>query len=622
MVVRGSTLDKVPESSAFARPKRRSSDAPGLLELQRAAGNRAAAALLGPRSIPRGLVQHRDPLAVQRCECQDRQPAEDHGELPAQRSVAPDQIDATAAPATLGAPHRRVTAAVSPSQLLALQRGAGNVAVASRPGLRAAPGATCQKEPLQHVQRSWLDDAEIAAGDAWDAAKEAGSQAGNAVRGAWDSAKEGVSDAAAAVGDTASSAWNAGANAVGDAVDSATSAGAAAGQAATGVVNGVASVAHGAVLTPGTTGAAVTAVQQLLSAAVPGIPLSGVVDAATTAAARAFQAAQGLSADGIVGPKTLEALTAGPSLLAQVRASLPTFSAEQIAMMSRMQAAGGIAGDARGDITKPGLIPVVTPTLPGGGRPGNATACGNQPCPPGDEITATPDISSSAERCIQAQYRTDHPASTVSSNKEYVFLTGRDSREKEALDCLRSNFTAKSGTHPGEPDIWDFTNNTMYEVTTKNGAPFRKGKIAAELLLANKIAADPECGGQFYGPGDWVPAGPCISLGGTDAFMTVANESGILVYTPFRRKKQKQKQEQEQEHPTTDEEKEKEEKLRRQLATIALAVGITLAVALVIVLVVVGVLTAPAWLPVVLAGLGATAVIALIASMHESTSSA
>ena len=42
----------------------------------------------------------------------------------------------------------------------------------------------------------------------------------------------------------------------------------------------------------------------------------------------------------------------------------------------------------------------------------------------------------------------------------------------------RRNFTAKGGTSLGEPDIWDITQGTMYEVTTKSGATFRKGKLA------------------------------------------------------------------------------------------------------------------------------------------------
>jgi peptidoglycan hydrolase-like protein with peptidoglycan-binding domain len=428
--------------------------------------------------------------------------------------------------------------------------------------------------------------------------------------------------AATAVGDAASSAWNTGTAAVGGAVSSASTGVTSAGRATSEVVNNVASVAQGALLRPGTTGGAVATIQKLLSSVSPGVPLSGVFDAGTGVAVKAFQAAQGLSADGVVGPKTLQALNAA-TLITKVRSSVPSFSPEQVAILRRLHAGGTAAKP--GDMTAAtvGAVPLPPTVASGqstGAGQGGGTACAYQQCPAGEEIPATPDISSSAERCIQAHYRSEHSGSTVSSNKDYVFLTGRDPREKDALNCMRKHFTAKSGTHPGEPDIWDFTNNTMYEVTTKNGAAFRKPKLVAELVLANKIAADRECGGQFYGPGNWAPAGPCISLGGTGAFMSVRNEAGVLIYTPFRPKKK----EQEQEVPATDKKKqdELEEKLKQQLATLALAAAITLAVALVIVLIVIGVITAPAWVPAVLAGLGLAAVIALVAGLHDSPASA
>lgn len=553
MIAQAAATDRRPASGIATATARRNPAGPGLLTLQRTAGNRAVTALLGPHGSRPAAVQRCGPVPPERCGC--------HGD-PAKDDIADQQ---------------------------------------------AGQQTT--------IQGSWLDDVGDAANAAWDSARATGSRAGQAVGGAWDSAKGLAAGAATAVGDAASSAWEAGSTAVDDAAGWASSGVAAAGRSASGVVGSVAAVAQGTLLRPGTTGGAVATVQQLLSAVVPGAPHSGVFDAGTAAAVRAFQAARGLAVDGIVGPRTLQALTSGATLLGEVRSSVPSFGPDQVAILRGLHARPGaltatVAGAGPGPLLPTG----------GGGRPAGGaqrSACAYQPCPPGEEVPATPDISASAERCIQAHYRAEHPGSTVSSNREYLSLTGRDPREKDALDCLRRHFTAKSGTHPGEPDIWDFTNNTMYEVTTRSGAAFRKGKLAAELLLANKIAAERECGGQLYGPGDWAPVGPCISLGGTGAFMSVRNEGGVLVYTPMRRKQQKQ--EQEQDLPATD--KEQTERLKEKLATVALAAGIALAVLLVIVLCVIGVLTAPAWLPAVLAGLGLTAIIALVVGSHESTSS-
>lgn len=345
-----------------------------------------------------------------------------------------------------------------------------------------------------------------------------------------------------------------------------------------------------------------------VSSVVEGDVAAGVVDGAESAASTLTDDVRSAVSD-VTG-----AAATGDAEMKAIRALAPAFSPQQIAALLRLlqRESAGVspAADVRATTSSP-----LAPT----GQPKRPVACAEMPCPPGEEVSATPDIYQSAERCIQAKYRQTHPVNTVSSNKEYLFLTGRTGRERDALDCLRSDFTAKSGTHPGEPDIWDFTNNTMYEVTTKNGAAFRKGKLAAEIALANKVAGTEECGGQFYDPGTWMPTGPCLSLGlDSGEFMTVTNDSGVLIYTPMRRKRQEQEQEQEQPVTGTDEE---EAELKRKLATVALYTGITLAALLVIVLCVAAVLTAPAWVPALLAALGVAAVVALVASVHESSGS-
>ena len=135
-----------------------------------------------------------------------------------------------------------------------------------------------------------------------------------------------------------------------------------------------------------------------------------------------------------------------------------------------------------------------------------------------------------AELCIQETYDKEHQENLVSRNKGWLALTGRRKAEIGALRCLKKEgFTGKSGMAEGEPDLWDFTERTMYEITTSSGMAFRRGKLAAELKLANDICSKKECGGVIFAPGPWFPNGPCYALGG-NLYMRVQNISGVLVY--------------------------------------------------------------------------------------------
>jgi Domain of unknown function (DUF4157) len=165
-------------------------------------------------------------------------------------------------------------------------------------------------------------------------------------------------------------------------------------------------------------------------------------------------------------------------------------------------------------------------------------ACLSTLCPPASvEVSALNLVWRQAEICIQEIYEATHPASrrgiSLGFNLEWTHLRGSTAAEKEALHCLRGNFTAKSGMFAGEPDIWDFKNTTMYEITTLSGAPFRVGKLAAEIALANQLTAPAECGGIFFSPGTWIPPGPCYAIGG-DLYISVNNDNGVLVYQVMR----------------------------------------------------------------------------------------
>lgn len=138
-----------------------------------------------------------------------------------------------------------------------------------------------------------------------------------------------------------------------------------------------------------------------------------------------------------------------------------------------------------------------------------------------------------AELCLQETYGDDHRGNLFGCNKGWLSLTGRSAPEKSALRCLKKEgFTGKSGMAEGEPDLWDFTDRTMYEITTPSGMAFRRGKLAAQLKLANDICSRMECGGVTFRPGAWSPKGPCYALGGA-LYIRVENISGILVYHPL-----------------------------------------------------------------------------------------
>jgi hypothetical protein len=172
-------------------------------------------------------------------------------------------------------------------------------------------------------------------------------------------------------------------------------------------------------------------------------------------------------------------------------------------------------------------------------------ACVASPCPAVPEpIGAFFPRWEAAEKCIQNLYDQSHPAKrgvSLSFNVDWLHLSGGSLQEKLALGCLRAeetpgagpNFTAKSGMYAAAPDIWDFRNQTMYEITTKSGAPERIAKLAFETGLASNICGPANCGGLQFSAGTWVPPSGCFALGG-DLYFTANNTQGVIVYNLLR----------------------------------------------------------------------------------------
>ncbi|HEX8267919.1 MAG TPA: DUF4157 domain-containing protein [Pyrinomonadaceae bacterium] len=171
--------------------------------------------------------------------------------------------------------------------------------------------------------------------------------------------------------------------------------------------------------------------------------------------------------------------------------------------------------------------------------------CVSSPCPPVlVPIDALFPRYDAAEKCIQTMYASSHPAKlgiSLSYNAEWLHLTGGSPNQKMALSCLRGeetpgagpNFTAKGLMYAAAPDMWDFDNRTMYEITTPSGTAFRVNKLGAQITLANKLCGPADCGGLQFDRGTWSPTTGCFALGG-DLYFTARNTQGVIVYNMFK----------------------------------------------------------------------------------------
>jgi hypothetical protein len=159
-----------------------------------------------------------------------------------------------------------------------------------------------------------------------------------------------------------------------------------------------------------------------------------------------------------------------------------------------------------------------------------------------------------AEQCLQDNYKKSFPRSTVGFNKNWVGLTGKDPKEQATIDCFRSHYTAKgfkprgkrdipverqgSAQPQAEPDIFDFTDKKIMEITTPNGLPWRTKKIAWEVDLATELMHECHIGApNQWATGFWEPE-PCYQIIGAGPslagklFFRTWRVGGVLVYMP------------------------------------------------------------------------------------------
>jgi hypothetical protein len=179
--------------------------------------------------------------------------------------------------------------------------------------------------------------------------------------------------------------------------------------------------------------------------------------------------------------------------------------------------------------------------------PAAVQRCAPAPCPAAPvPIDAVFPFYEAAERCIQEVYSATHPASvrgvSLSFNYEWMAMRGGTPQERSALDCLTGrsipggpHFTGPSGMWAGSPDIWDFRNTTMYEITTVSGTPMRVAKLGREIAQANAVTSLAACGGISFDRGTWSPPAPCYMLQPPNIYLRfLQNDNGVLVYSILR----------------------------------------------------------------------------------------
>lgn len=160
-----------------------------------------------------------------------------------------------------------------------------------------------------------------------------------------------------------------------------------------------------------------------------------------------------------------------------------------------------------------------------------------------------------AESCLQDKYKAAHPGNTIGTGTSWVGLTGKNAHEKATIDYFRSHYTGKgfkpkkapqgqftdeeleregSRQRHAEPDIFDFTDQVILEITTPAGVPYRAQKIVWEVELATQLMFESGIGGkQLWMPGYWQPA-PCYTMPGTGGkgYYRAWNQGGVLTYLP------------------------------------------------------------------------------------------
>lgn len=183
-------------------------------------------------------------------------------------------------------------------------------------------------------------------------------------------------------------------------------------------------------------------------------------------------------------------------------------------------------------------------------------SCVDTACPPVEfPVPAYGVIWQQAESCLQDKYREAHPGNTIGNATSWVGLTGKNAHEQATIDFFRAHYTGKgfkpkkdpqnqfpdkeleregSGQRHAEPDIFDFTDQVILEITTPAGVPYRAQKIIWEVDLASKLMLESGIGGkQLWMPGFWQPS-PCYTMPGTGGkgYYRAWNQGGVLTYMP------------------------------------------------------------------------------------------
>lgn len=187
-------------------------------------------------------------------------------------------------------------------------------------------------------------------------------------------------------------------------------------------------------------------------------------------------------------------------------------------------------------------------------RPILSRVCAERSCPPVEfPIGAFGVIWQEAENCLQERYEADHHGHTIGYNGSWTGLKPKTAHEKATIEFFRRHFTGKgfkpkqSSTFPedeldregsrqrqAEPDIIDFTDQVILEITTPNGVAYRAKKIIWEVTEATQLMNESQIGSPVHWqPGFWTPK-PCYAMpgGAGKVFYRAWNQGGVLTYLP------------------------------------------------------------------------------------------
>ncbi|WP_050587379.1 DUF4157 domain-containing protein [Mesorhizobium sp. LSJC269B00] len=159
-------------------------------------------------------------------------------------------------------------------------------------------------------------------------------------------------------------------------------------------------------------------------------------------------------------------------------------------------------------------------------------SCSSVPTYPvgAQEINSDNTLGSMAEICLRNSYQTSHHGNCIGFGNEWRFVTCSHPTDRSDHAGFVRHSVAKSGMYLAQHDIIDFTNASIYEITTHKNKRARRVRLDVNVNLATSIGQQES--GRFWSAGRWVPS-PVYQMG-PGLYMEVSNEGGLLLYRLLR----------------------------------------------------------------------------------------